>query len=250
MDSKKFDSLIETIKSVTSNTHGKKFDFPVEFTFSHLLERIYNNLIALKHLKEDFLKYEHGIGLIARNLLTDFITMGYVIKISGKRQEVIGSLYSLYNSDMLKADNFMKMKESAGEIDVAEMNKYMDRYNQKSIYKDVRDYATINNIKGLPQIAQMITALNNSGKKDMWTQEIVHSYDLWLFYSKYEHVGWYSYDLTRSISKQNIEERLNSVLRKTLILICGCLDELKEENAYKKCNELMVEQYKEFQKTS
>ncbi len=141
---------------------------------------------------------------------------------------------------MARADRFVK---SLGKTEGFDLKKYMDRYNLPGKYKDVRDYSQKHQLKELPGTAKMINLLRSSGKRDLWTMEIINSYDLWLFYSKYEHIGWFSHNLTRNFSEMIIEDRLDSILRKLLIMICGCLDELKEIDAYNLCKEILIKQY-------
>ena len=82
--------------------------------------------------------------------------------------------------------------------------------------------------KELPPVAQMFSSLATK-EKDIWINEILGAYDIWLFYSKYEHLGVNSYDLTRNLPEQEVSKRLQDILRKTSLLVASCLDMLKEE---------------------
>ncbi len=66
---------------------------------------------------------------------------------------------------------------------------------------------------------------------------------MWIFYSKYEHIGWNSYDITRDASKDKATERLISILKKTTILLASCLETLKEDSQYKLASELVLSVY-------
>ena len=75
----------------------------------------------------------------------------------------------------------------------------------------------------------MIKSIINAKLKDNWSDQIKKSYDIWIFYSKYEHLGWNSYVLTRNISKEQANERLRYILTTTIILLQICMEILNEQ---------------------
>ncbi|MGN6647375.1 MAG: hypothetical protein ACTHJT_12690 [Cytophaga sp.] len=231
------DEIIEEILSITNPILSKDIEernnFPVGFTFYHVLERVNFNLESIRVLvKDGITKHEHAIGLLSRNLLSDFITTGYIIRLSKSDEEFYVRLYSLYDSDLKKAKSFLRLYLDAGFIDSAEVEKYNELYNdENNIFKQIRDYCLEFDVKKFPQTNDIINKFFESDLNDLWTEQIKRSYDTWAFLSKYEHLGWHSYDFTRTVDSQVSEIRLNSVLFKTTIMAASCLELLKEKDA-------------------
>jgi hypothetical protein len=231
------DEIIKQISGiiipVMAKHKSKDFDFPTQFTFFHVLERIKFNLESLDLLvRSDIIKYEHGIGLICRNLLSDFITIGFIVKLSKDEEDYHVNLYRLYYTDLSKAESFLNVYLKA-EIATTEDLKIFQgkKNNPEEIHKLVFDYATKYKINKFPSNAGIIDLFIQSKLEDQWAKEIIASYDLWVFYSKYEHIGWSSYNFTRNAEKTKAITRLLSVLRKTILLTYTCLDKLGEKQA-------------------
>lgn len=219
------------IKPVIKNRETLSINFPVEFTFLHVLERVDCSLESLGLLvKSDILTHEHAIGLISRNLLSDFITTGFILKESKSEEDFYCNLYLLHVADLNKGDDLINMYKEAKIITNEESQKYYEKISEpQSIYFTIRNYAKENSLKSFPTTKSIIKKFLKSNSIDGWTQEIINSYDTWLFYSKYEHLGWYSHEFTRKVSKEKATERLKNVLRLTAILIGSCLEKLKED---------------------
>ena len=232
--------ILENINPVLARDQHKK-EFPVDFTFYHVLERAKFSLESIAVLvKDGIAKHDHGIGLILRNLLTDFITTGYFIKILQSDQDVKNSLYSLYNTDLKKTDSFMKLLLKYGVINQTEMDKFMELYvDENHIYNMIRTYAEENKLKNFPPTSSIIEEFLKADSNDLWIKQVQESYDIWISLSKYEHVGWNSYHITRKTNENSAIKRLDNVLSKTLILTASCLAILKEKESEKKIHDLM-----------
>jgi len=239
---------LEIINPIIEKDLEEKNNFPAGFTFFHILERVKLNLQSIYLLaKDSMVKHDHAIGLISRNLMTDFIVSGYIIKLFGSEEIYYNKLYSLYNSDIKKTKSIINMFFEKGFIDEDEKNKIEENFNNYSIYKVIHDFAANHNLKEFPNTKSIIEKFLDIDQNDEWIDQIKRSYDLWVYLSKYEHLGWYSYYLTRNTQSVKIKERLNSVLFKTLILTSSCLEILGEKRALKKIIELM-EDCKEYDK--
>lgn len=238
--------ILEIIIPVIKNRENGEMNFPVDFTFFHVLERVRLNLESIQILVNDsILNHDHAIGLISRNLISDFILTGYVLKLSTSQEEYYTNLYSIYNSDLKKMDSIMKMFKDAGLISDNEMKKFDHQYsNDKHMYKIIRDYADEYDLKSFPSIRSIIEKFLKADKKDVWVNQVQNSYNLWVQLSKYEHLGWNSYDFTRKIDLKRTSNRLMSVLFKTLILTGSCLETLREEQALTEIMNL-IDEYKE-----
>jgi hypothetical protein len=225
--------ILSLINPVLSKELNSSIEFPVEFTFYHVLERVQMNLDSILVLtKDSIIKHNHAIGLLSRNLLSDFITTGFIIRLSKSEDEHYSNLYSLYDSDLKKADAFIKMYKDAGYIEENSYSEYNNRYsNENHIYKLIRDYRIEFGTKDFPATKSIIECFLKSDLTDAWALQIKKSYDIWTLLSKYEHIGWNSYDATREITETDILKRLNIVLLNTTIMIASCFEILKEENA-------------------
>ena len=217
----------------------QKINVPYELAFHHLLERVGWNIKSLSLLiRKDIIKHDHVIGLILRNMISDFLISGFIILTSKSKNEVIDKLYSLYNADIKKVGSFLKMIMKAGLFSEEEFKKYENNY------KEIRDYCDKNKPEKIPTISGIIELILKSELKDHWFKEIKNSYDTWVFYSKYEHFGWFSYETTRNIDKTKTINTINSVLRMTTTLIGSCLEILGEKKAMKESIKLMEKCYR------
>jgi hypothetical protein len=231
-------SILSIINPVLNKRYNESISFPLEFTFCQVLERVKFNLESIKVLLDKGIDmHDHAIGLISRNLLTDFITTGYVIKLSNSEEEIDMKLYALYNSDLKKVDSLLKTLKKADFVSNDELNVINEKYSNDN--KVIRDYCIEYEIKSFPSINTIIESFIKSDLKDIWSDQIKRSYDIWIFYSKYEHLGWSSFDLTRNTSAEKANERLTSVLMKTLILLGSCLEILKEKKGLTDSMELL-----------
>lgn len=223
--------ILEIINPVIKKERKGTVSFPVEFTFYLLLERVKGNLDSLKILIENgIVRHDHAIGLISRNLLTDFITTGYAILLPHDKEETERKLYALYYSDIKKVDSFLKVLKSTDSINDEKHLELQEKYNE-NIYKIIKEYYAENELKTFPSIGGIIEMFIKSDLKDRWSEEIKRSYEIWILYSKYEHLGWNSYELTRNISKESTTSNLFSVLFNTNILALSCMEILNENDA-------------------
>jgi len=238
--------ILEIINPIMNKHKSKDFAFPSVFTFFHVLERIKFNLESLDLLvSSDIIKYEHGIGLICRNLLSDFITIGFIVKLSKDEDEYYVNLYRLYYTDLSKAESFLNIYLKAGIASEEDKKTFQDKKNNpEEIYKLIFDYAAEYNIRKFPSNSSIIELFIQSKLNDQWATEVINSYDIWTFYSKYEHIGWSSYNFTRNTEKTIALQRLRSVLKKTTLLLSTCLDKLGESEFVIETNELAEIIYK------
>lgn len=228
--------ILVIIEPVLSKNR-KKLDAPYELAFYHLLERVGWNIESLSVLiRKDIIKHDHVIGLILRNMISDFIITGFII-FSELKDEVIDKLYSIFCSDIKNVDSFLKMFMEAGLFEEEEFKKH------KNSDKEIREYCDRNKPDKIPTIRRIIELVLKSELKDHWFKELLNSYETWVLYSKYEHFGWYSYKTTRNIDETKTINTINSVLRMTTILIGSCFEMLGEKKALKESIKLMEKCY-------
>ncbi len=230
--------------------------FPVHFTFNLVLERLESSLGSLELLLEnDVIRHYHAAGLICRNILSDVLSTGYIIKSSAieidqsqdidedgsddpfkRATSVEGqlheNLYALYHDDIQRMDRIVDLYRKAGILSDEDIQRYREKNAMPdSIYKLIRDYAEISGTKSFPSNTEVITRLLKSDKKDPWVRELQLAFDIWVYFSKYEHLGWHAYDFTRDLDKNTILSRLKSIVRLAALLQSSCHEMLEQKQA-------------------
>ncbi|MDB5227356.1 MAG: hypothetical protein JWN78_1549 [Bacteroidota bacterium] len=225
-------NLLEIIISVENNNKKQNLEFPLEFTFHHVLERIENNLVSLDVLiKNNVVRHDHAIGLISRNLLSDFILTGFMILESGNEEELISKLYSNLHADLKKMDSYIEIQKESGKLSEEEYETIKKKYSEENtIHAYIRKYGSEIKDK-IPTNKLIFQTFLKSENQNGWRRHIVDAYDLWIFFSKYEHAGWFSYDFTRELKKDKIEHNIHFVLLCTTLMASSCYDLLKNEAA-------------------
>lgn len=224
--------LLEIITSTGTNKE-QNLEFPIEFTFHHILERIENNLVSLDILvKNSLVKHDHAIGLISRNLLSDFILTGFMILESNNENELISKLYLNLHADLKKMDSYVDIRKNFGKINKEEYETIKKKYTEENtIYAIIRKYGSEISQSKIPHNNQIFQTLLKSENQNAWSKHIIDAYDLWLYFSKYEHLGWFSYDFTRELNNKKIETNLYFILLNTTLMASSCFDLLKNENS-------------------
>lgn len=211
----------------------------VEWTFLHTLERVDHGLHSILTLaKENLVEHEHGIGLISRTLLSDFLIIGHIVRISNQAT-IESELMPLFRADIEKVEAHMKRFRENNQITIEE---YLDHPIGRSLNRTIGDivedyYETnpepvdrngkvakkrwVNNAIIAEKAMQMNP--NSSLATNIW-----RAYDQWFYYSKYEHIGWHSYVLTRGNPRRMMEERLRRILLRTSVLIGLCFEMLEQ----------------------
>jgi len=232
--------------------------FPVHFTFRLVLERLDSSLGSLELLLgNDPLRHYHATGLICRNILSDALTTGYIIKSSAVVKEqtedldesdsdhaaksstaleerLHEKLYALYHDDLQRMDKFVELFNETGVLSDEEVHQYRVKHAMpNSMYKLIRDYAEEFGTRSFPSSTAMIKGLLKSDKKDPWVRELQLAFDIWTYFSKYEHLGWHAYDLTRDMDKSKVHSRLKSVTRLAALLQSSCHEMLEQKEALK-----------------
>lgn len=232
---------LKILNPVLDKTNNYEINNPKKFIFCQILERVKFSIISLKLLIEnDIIKHDHAIGLISRNLLTDFITFGYLIGLSVNKEQFEKNLYVLLNCDLKRVDSEIEYYKNYGIPD-EKRNEYFARYVNEIPYKTIRDYVNKHKLdkEQFPKTTTIIKKFLKAKRNDVLSKGI-NSFNKWFVYSKYEHLGWYSYELTRRINRDDAIKYLLNVLFDTTIMAAGCLEELEEKNAYDHCFKLVV----------
>lgn len=201
----------------------------VDFTFTHLIERLKSNLDSIELLHKDGIKkHRHVLGLSCRNILSDYIIGIYLDKMSINSIETEKKVIGMLISDFDKVNRYLKLIEKLEPKKAADAKSNIEQYQ---FYSDLKKNAKkFGSITLLPTGAIVDKAIKEK-PLDEWTKQLVDSYDIWVFFSKYEHIGWYSYNLTRIDPLKEIDTRIAFVLICAANMLTICFDVLKDEKA-------------------
>ncbi|HOZ41432.1 MAG: hypothetical protein IPO05_19245 [Flavobacteriales bacterium] len=243
---------IEELRSIVRPfiaAHPSKSMPIVEWTFLHALERVDRNLHSIHTLvKEDLEAHEHGIGLLSRNLLSDFLIIGHAVR-SSTQLTIEAELMPLFRSDIEKVEAHEERYNRNKQFTTEE---YLDypiggRLN-RTIGDIVADYYKANPEPIDPAMScpHCKTKRPKKVTKKRWDSNadiaekamkmkppsalavnLWRAYDQWFYYSKYEHIGWHSFVLTRSNTVEMMEARLRRILLRTSVLMGLCFDMLE-----------------------
>ncbi|WP_018344263.1 hypothetical protein [Cytophaga aurantiaca] len=241
---KSITEILNLINPILIKDESSTLNFPIQFTFHHVLERTTVSLESIRILmKSGISAHDHAIGLLSRNILSDFIIVGYISKFSKNEDDMIDMLNNFYNADLKKVDTYIetlkKLKIAPEGLQEHHLNKYL---TDNSVLNYVR--TNINTGKSSKTntnfiISEIHKKFSEKESQDFYDIQIIKSYDTWLLLSKYEHLGWYSYEFTRNLYTEILTKRFSFVLYSTLMLITFSLGNLQEENIKRSVDELI-----------
>lgn len=201
---------------------------PIDIFFLHVLERIYDNLYSISRLKKlDIVNSNHSIGLIYRNILSDFITVFYVI-LQSNEEEKTSEIYKLYKDDIKKFKSTLEKLN----YEIEDMKIFLE-FKTKSIdiFNHVKEFK-IDCKSKFPNTTEILKQLKEVYKTDETgtLQLLIQAFDFWYLYSKYEHIGIFSmlYKRTMPYDNKKNNQREKEILKLTLLLISQCFFNLNE----------------------
>ncbi|MGI8893578.1 MAG: hypothetical protein ACR2GN_08975, partial [Bacteroidia bacterium] len=126
-------------KRIINGTNN--LNFPHHFTYYLVIERIHCSIYSLQTLLLDnAIHKNHAIGLIARNLLTDFLSIGYLTLTSKTSEELFMKLYALHNDCLMRVDKTFNKFFNHGVLSDKDLNEYNNRYREGTLYYQIRSY--------------------------------------------------------------------------------------------------------------
>jgi len=203
-------------------------DFPVKFTYKFGLERALRGVQSIRSLVKEGMQYhEHGLALISRTLLTDYITFAYMVSFI-ERPELEAELYRHYYTDQKFVEGHMLLYFNGKVISGPDheefkeivtipgtlQHKVMDYYSGKELPKDA------------PSSKEMVKkALHHHPIKPI-ARTMHGAYDQWFYYSKFEHFGHHSFLFTRNLNVEKMIARLRETLSYAALHVEICCEML------------------------
>lgn len=233
------EALRTIIGPVLSKHTGKRL-FLVEWTFLHVLERVDTGLLSLHTLvSDDFVKHEHAIGLISRTLLSDFLIIGHLVRAS-TQSSIESTLMPLFRRDIEQVHAHVRRYVDNGDFTIEEYKEYV--YGNRlgttigdlvdEYYKKYPDQVKTNGKvkrKEWPSNSLIAEQAMQMTPRSGLAVNLYRAYDQWFMYAKYEHLGWHSFVLTRTINRDLYLHRLKRVLLRTSVLVSLCLEMLDDK---------------------
>lgn len=228
------------IEPVLSAKHDKEIDFPEEFTLYLSLERIRNNVRSLLPLlTANMPDHDQGIGLLSRTILTDFLSIFYILHID---LDPLEAYFRLYHSDQRTIANHARFVSALGpQTAYTEKNYQLSAARVGSWQQKVANYfkeKTAKDFIKTAKIAEQVTAKANSDRRLPSWEYVLEAYEQWFYYSKYEHMGWVSYRSSRNIAPAMIAARVGIALKFGLLNLVNCLEALKLHDQQSRAKEL------------
>lgn len=226
------DRSIQVLTPLVEKEYEKDLDFPSKLVFFHTVERILRNLHLLRILTNEITpETEHGINLVLRNMLSDFIVNCYVINKSKDLDESDDFFTSLIHLDIQKIDSYIKCLNEHELITKEECEKYFNDQESNPLRNEVFERKRQKKLKNFPNNKSIFESLvsNNSSTEGNWKQDIIDAYDIWVLLSKYEHIGWNSYQVSRIIEGEKVESRILITIKKVLFLGGNIFEYLDEK---------------------
>ena len=196
-------------EAILNSMHNKKLSFPDKFCLAIFLERYSDNSRSLSGLIKSLNLYPHietSIGLILRCCLLDFIIINYLVivaKTKGKAS-ITKELYKLL---------FDNIANSVFVLKTYRDTKYLSKKDYKiridSLKSQCSNYLTaleIEDLESIPNRVKFPSPIKMFRKVQLDKEYKKNSYafELYDWYSKYDHFGILSYALPRWSSTKNI----------------------------------------------
>lgn len=225
----RLEDFIQFLSKILEKEIPNSDELPTGITYLQIIERTNYSLLAINRLLDsnDY-KYSHALNLICRNILTDYILIMYIqVKFNSNSEEIKCFLLSIYNDEF---DRLQKTIESKVYISRSEdfnimFNNPKDRlYQIKNIIKHYN-----NKIPEYKSTIAMYNVLVNNHGSNTLTQEVIEAYGIWMKLSKSEHIGWFSFEFSRTLNIEEMKSLINIVLKKSINMIIFILPYFKED---------------------
>ena len=219
--------------------------FPVKFLYFHGLERLYqsvNTIILIIRGKP--VDHAHAIGLVMRNIISDFLILAYIYHKPKNDEERIDLANDLYRSDIATNDRYIEYAYKIGMLNQEMYNNYKNLHTDDgSIIKLIKDSSLNVRFATMKDISEYFAS---QGEADIIGSLVVKAYDYWALFSKNEHIGWNSYNFTRPVNNSMLIQWLYTVVDYIVTSTLLCCDILEEKEKAFSINEA----FKAFRKYS
>lgn len=201
-----YKALVSILKEQQRKYHGETKVINRETTFLfHALNRLLKNLHSIIILLESSpYDNEHLIELGLRNIMTDLFVVRYVFSNREKSLELIDDLYY---DDVKRSIEFFKLMEGNGGIPIGYNKILENEYGKEDWYVNAKSRMKKTE-KRFPSSSEIFKMYKNVSDDEV-LKRMFNAYDKWVYFSKSEHIGWFSYlKINSSKDDYYMEKRL------------------------------------------
>lgn len=256
---KKILEEIKYMENHTSNFLRKYMNLKTKFPIPHLLiqvlERYSGNMKSLHVLiQDDVFKHMHACGLIMRNIMSDMHIIGTFLLFEESDKDLEYYCWQMLFNDIRFTDSLMTSVEKLGfpkslqnafeetihdwknyegndfikknwiELSSKKPNELSEADGNDNHYKPKNEFNNINN-------KVLFETILKCKKEDQFAHFLILNYLNYSTLSKFEHLGWNSYTLTRKLDHTNIKEFLTGSLKPTVEFVNKIFERIeKTEN--------------------
>lgn len=215
-----------------------------DFGLRLFIDRSYCGLKSAQLILNNFQDhYDQGLGLIFRNIISDFFLVMNMTLYAPKSQEIDFLLIHYFKDGENQMNRFINRMETTGMYPIQMMNQIRANLtNAKTKSGLIRSEADPE-IKPEMRTAEIFTnLLKHHASNDQIKMLLSHAFDLWKYYSQYEHYGISAYELTRNPRGEEFNSRIVSILKISFFSLTICLKNLSLEVEEQKLADYLVQE--------
>ena len=185
--------LVDFTTYLLKTLHGRQIDYEYQRVLFKFIERFHLNFVAIKNTWKDYLKnskYKHPCFLLLRSLVSDYITMVYLIdglKFEQKTLKPVEENFRLRyieisNSYFTRVDKEIEKLLSERKLTVKQRDKFLQ--TEREFYPDHFETGDKIKVKKIANIdpGTMIKRIKSSEYK-----KLAGIYQYYFFFSQFEH---------------------------------------------------------------
>jgi hypothetical protein len=230
--------LLNNLDELMKNLGEKKTQNQTELGLHLFMSRNYSSLKSAQYLLQQYEPaFDHALGLIFRNILTDFFLV-MNIRFNTNGQEEIELVMDGYFIDSeTKIDQYVALAKKCELTTVENIEKATENLNDKAtisgVIREKKQSRKIDS-KSIQTSAIFKNLLENPRVEDHIKKGIKNAFDLWKYYCQYEHFGLKSLEINRNVSEKMFNSRIESIISYSILTIGTCLTALakKEEEEH------------------
>lgn len=211
------DIILELMKSDKINEEPYKFEYTVLHKLNNGIETV--NLLILNFLNKP--QFLDSICILLRTLLLDVITLDFVYTNSaGKQEKYLEQIQNVYYDHIKFTIKNIKDFGSLYEDSQKEINEKIEQLKkQKNEYYDINQ-EPLAHLKGLKSCYVMVKEIKEQTSSNYSLNFLILAYEHYDIFSKYEHLGDLTLQLThRGYQDESIERILTEIQTSIIVII-------------------------------
>ena len=222
--------LVKNLDELMKNLGEEKTQKQTELGLLLFISRNYSSLKSALYLLQQYEPtFDHALGLIFRNILTDFFLVMNIRYNTNGREEIDWVMEGYFIDCETKIDKYVALAKESELTTVENIKKATENLNDKAtisgVIREKKQNRKIES-KSFQTSTLFKNLLKNPGVENHIKKEINNAFDLWKFYCQYEHFGLKSSEVTRNVSEKMFNSRIESIIIYSILSIRTCLTAL------------------------